>query len=171
MTSRKRSDPTVNQIASFIQYVSQLARSSALHERFVETARLGTGSDLATLRILSRLERLTYTELAERLGLDRTTVSRLAARLIEDGLVSRQADAADKRKAWLAITEEGRRALALIEEVYLGYYEVAIADWSAEEKAAARTVLAALQDGLSRLEIDETGRAVRKLPNAAARPA
>ena len=52
-----------------------------------------------------------------------------------------------------------------VEAVYLGYYEVAIADWTAEERAAARAVLARLRESLTRLEFDEQGRAT-----GAARP-
>lgn len=163
--SRGRADPTVETIAGFIEYVSRLALSDRLRQRFAGTARVVTGSDLQALRVLDRGGPMTYGELAGHLLLDRTTISRMAARLLSAELVSRVTDEEDKRKAWLAVTSAGRKALARVEAVYIEFYEVAIADWSPADRAAARRVLVGLQDRLARLDIDESGRAAGLAPS------
>jgi DNA-binding MarR family transcriptional regulator len=164
MASRKHVDPTVDQIDSFIDFVSRLALSGRVQQRFAGTTNLVTRSELSALRALGRHRRLTYGELAERLVLDPTTVSRLATGLLDLGLVTREPDESDKRRAWLALTPAGGKVLQSVESVYIEYYEVAIAEWTPEERTAARQVLARLRDSLTHLEFDETGRATRVAP-------
>jgi DNA-binding MarR family transcriptional regulator len=55
---------------------------------------------------------LTPSELAARERVQRPTVTRIAARLEELGLVSRAADPADRRSALITITPAGRELLA-----------------------------------------------------------
>ena len=160
MPSRTPIDPTVEQIALFIEAISRMTLNSQVQQRFAGTTSLVTPSELSALRALDRHARLTYGGLADRLNLNPTTVSRLAAHLLELGLVEREVDETDKRKSWLTITADGARILAEVESVYLQYYAVAIADWSPEDRSAARRVLAGLREGLVNLEFDDTGRAV-----------
>ena len=166
MSKRDRHEPTVDEIAAFIQFVSRLTSNERVQQRFAGSTQMVGRSELFALRALNRHESLTYRGLAEQLGLDPTTVSRLAGRLLELGLVEREADEADKRRAWLRLSDAGKKVLGGVEDVYLGYYEVAIADWTAEERAAARTVLLRLRESLSGLEFDERGRATRVVPRS-----
>lgn len=159
MASRKRIDPTIEQIAAFIQAVSRLTLSDRVQQRFAGTTHLVSPSELSALRALDRHRTLTYGDLADRLNLDRTTVSRLAGHLLELELVERETDESDKRKLWLTLTPAGKKILGDVEDVYLGYYEVAITDWTRDERAAARTVLAKLRGSLLNLEFDDNGRA------------
>jgi DNA-binding MarR family transcriptional regulator len=167
MTPGTPTDPTVEQIAAFIQVVSRLTLSDRVQDRFAGATRLVGRSELFALRALNRLGPLTYRDLAKRLSLDPTTVSRLAGHLLELDLVERETDEADKRKAWLRLSPTGAKVLGDVEEVYLGYYEVAISEWTPEERAAARRVLARLQDDLVHLEFDDAGRATRVAPRDA----
>jgi DNA-binding MarR family transcriptional regulator len=164
---RKQSkDRSVEQIASFIEYVSRLALSARVHQRVAGAARVVTPSELAALREVARHGPLTFGELAERLELDRTTVSRLAARLYDLALVSRVPDHDDKRKVWLQSTPAAGAMLASLADVTHDYYDVATADWSPAERAAAGEMLARLQDCLLRLEFDADGRAIGLAPRA-----
>ncbi len=165
MTSRKRTDPTIEQIAAFIQAISRLTLSDRVQQRFAGTTRLVSPSELSALRALERHTTLTYRDLAGRMNLDPTTVSRLASHLLDLGLVSRETDEADKRRVWLTLTSAGTKVLGEVEDVYLEYYEVAIDGWTRDERAAARAVLAKLRDSLLNLEFDDDGRAT-----AVARP-
>jgi DNA-binding MarR family transcriptional regulator len=164
--SRTPTDESVDQIAAFIEYVSKLALSDRVQQRLAGAARLVTQSELGALRAVARFGPLTSGELAARLGLDRTTVSRLAGRLQELELVRREADEADKRKAWLEVTPAGRELLAGLEGVSRQYYEVATSDWTPEERAAAGAMMARLQHSLLRLQFDTDGRAVGLRPPA-----
>ena len=54
-------------------------------------------------------DRVTLAWLADRLGLDRSTLSRTVDALVEKGLLSREPDPDDRRYNVLALTAEGRR--------------------------------------------------------------
>jgi DNA-binding MarR family transcriptional regulator len=163
---KKPKDRSVEQIASFIEYVSRLALSDRVHQRVAGAAHVVTPSELAALREVARHGPLVFGELAERLKLDRTTVSRLAARLYDLELVSRVQDDDDKRKVWLQATPAGGALLGSLADVTHEYYDVATADWSTAERAVAGEMLARLQDCLLRLEFDAGGRAVGVGPRA-----
>lgn len=164
MAKRTRDEPTIAEIAAFIETISRLTLSERVQDRFADATRVVGRSELAALRVLNREGSLTYSGLAARLGLDRTTVSRLAGRLLDLELVERESDESDKRKAWLHLSRAGTRVLQEVEGVYLGYYEVAISEWSSEERAEARRVLARLRHDLTHLEFDDRGRATHVTP-------
>lgn len=58
-------------------------------------------------------------EVAERVVLSRTRVSRLVDEMARSGLVSKQPDATDKRVTWAVITEDGSTALRETAPVYM----------------------------------------------------
>lgn len=58
-------------------------------------------------------------EVASRVVLSRTRVSRLVDEMVRAGLVTKSADPQDKRVSWAAITEEGARVLRATAPVYL----------------------------------------------------
>lgn len=71
----------------------------------------GITLDRALFRLLVAVERLGpigVVELAERIGLDHTTVSRQVAKLDSMGLVARQGSVADRRVREAVITAEGK---------------------------------------------------------------
>jgi len=59
----------------------------------------------------------TMKEIAERLLLDKSTVSRLIAKAIKKGYVSCSSDKKDKRKRFLYLTELGKKTLNAFESV------------------------------------------------------
>jgi len=66
------------------------------------------------IAVLGETDDLTSTEVAVRTLMDKPTVSRAAASLIERGILSRTTDLEDRRRAPLALTEEGRAIYAAI---------------------------------------------------------
>ena len=60
------------------------------------------------IAVLGEREGLTSTEVAQRTLMDKPTVSRAAASLLERGLITRTPDSTDRRRAPLALTPEGR---------------------------------------------------------------
>jgi DNA-binding MarR family transcriptional regulator len=161
----------IEQIAAFIEYVSRLALSDRVQQRLAGATRAVTQSELGALRAVDRQGPLTFGDLADRLGLDRTTVSRLAASLQEQGLITRESDEHDKRKAWLAVTPAGRALLDGLNGVSRQYYEVATSEWTPEERAAAGDMLDRLRHDLLRLQFDEVGRASHLDPGDAQKSA
>ncbi len=77
-----------------------------------------TPREYTVLAVLADRSPLSQTQVAEVLGLDRTTILKLAASLERRGLVVREHDVHDKRAYAVALTPEGdatrRRALKLL---------------------------------------------------------
>jgi DNA-binding MarR family transcriptional regulator len=67
--------------------------------------------DIGTLGYLSHTGRSTISETADKLCVSRPQMSVIADRLVENGLIERTKDEADRRVSWIAITSEGRKAL------------------------------------------------------------
>jgi DNA-binding MarR family transcriptional regulator len=85
--------------------------------RTARRLRQEAGSELSpslasALVTLERHGPLTPSELAARERVQRPTMTRVAARLAEAGLVARAADPVDGRSALLSISDDGRRLLA-----------------------------------------------------------
>jgi DNA-binding MarR family transcriptional regulator len=151
----------LEEISAFITYVSRLATSDAVRRRVAGAAeRLVTPAESAALRAVADAGPVTFKGLAEHLALDQTTISRTANRLLEEGLVARETDPDDRRKAWLTITADGEEMLHRLQHVATQWYEVAISDWTADEQRALGDAMARFRHDLQRLEFDGGGRAV-----------
>lgn len=87
-------------------------------------------------------------ELAARTGLDPSTVSRAVASLVGQGLIERRADPTDLRARVLALTPQGRTALAGIVAWYGEVLDLALADWSPDEIATLSAAVARLTRGI-----------------------
>lgn len=155
----------LDEISAFISYVSLLATSDAVRRRVAGAAeRLVTPAESAALRAVAEAGPVTFKGLAEHLELDQTTISRTANRLLDVGLVTRETDPDDRRKAWLTITAEGSEMLDRLEHVATQWYRVAISEWTTEEQDALGALLARFRNDLQRLEFDGAGRAVALSP-------
>jgi len=156
----------VDEISSFITYVSRLATSDAVRRRVAGAAEcLVTTAESAALRAVADAGPVTFKGLAEHLELDQTTISRTANRLLEVGLVARETDPSDRRKAWLSITADGDEMLHRLQHVAAQWYEVAISEWTPDEQRALGDALARFRRDLQRLEFDGDGRAARLSPS------
>lgn len=66
------------------------------------------------IAVLGERAGLTSTEVAQRTLMDKPTVSRAAASLIERGIIERQIDREDRRRAPMRLTDEGAAIYAAI---------------------------------------------------------
>jgi DNA-binding MarR family transcriptional regulator len=93
-------------------------------------------------------------ELADRSGLDPSTVSRAVAELVTRGLVVRRLDPADRRASLLVLSDDGRTALADAREWYGDLLARALAEWGPAEidafTAALSRFVTDIQDSLDR---------------------
>src|SRR4029079_15239236 len=126
--------------------------------------RLVTPAESRALRAVADAGPVTFKGLAEHLELDQTTISRTANRLLEDGLVTRETDPDDRRKAWLSITADGDEMLHRLQHVATQWYAVTLSEGTTEEQRAPGDALARFRDDLQRLELDSAGRAVALVP-------
>lgn len=66
-----------------------------------------TLSQWQVLATLSRLDKATMGEVAAFCATDRTTLTRTVDRMVEDGLIKRDRDVADRRQVHLSLTDKG----------------------------------------------------------------
>ncbi|MEO6088323.1 MAG: MarR family transcriptional regulator [Umezawaea sp.] len=99
-------------------------------------------ADLATYDVLDAVEaaeqtdqQATVTTIATALAMDQPRASKLVAKAVAAGLVQRQADQRDGRRALLVRTELGRATSERIHEARRAAFDLAMADWSPRERA------------------------------------
>ena len=93
--------------------------SNAVSQRFarkVETAGV-TVAEWVLLRVLYDAESLAPTALAERMGMTKGAITKLADRLVAKALVTRTANPDDKRAQTLALTPRGRSLVPLLAKI------------------------------------------------------
>jgi DNA-binding MarR family transcriptional regulator len=91
---------------------------------------------------------LRMTELAERVLLSRSGLTRLVDRLVRDGLVERQACPSDARGTLAVLTDAGRARLTAAWPTHLrGVVDAVVARLSHDELATLRDLLGRLVDG------------------------
>ena len=107
----------------------------------------------AALATIERRGPLTPSELASIERVQRPTISRVGARLVEAGLVERLPDELDRRGARLRVTDEGRRRLHEVRSRKTAYLAERIERLGPEE----RDLLMRASDLLERL-LEEDGK-------------
>jgi len=101
-------------------------------------------SEVMALGELSEVEGLSQHELAQLLGLEKSTVSRLAAGLERRGWVSRRRDPANRRYFQLKLTDSGRASAERIGRELQAHHQRILAGMTGEEQRSLLTGLAAL---------------------------
>lgn len=87
-------------------------------------------------------------EIARRLLLDDSTVTRQVAAMVECGLVRKEANPADARSALVHVTEKGVEKARAMREERFARLERLFHDWSEEERADCAAVIARLNRSL-----------------------
>src|SRR5581483_7149868 len=98
------------------------------------SARL-TPTNLRALDVLAGGEGIRVGELADRVGIDETTASRLADRLEAAGLVERRRSTEDRRVALLALTREGDGLARLVADQRQRFFRDVLDALEPEERA------------------------------------
>ncbi|MBP7094961.1 MAG: MarR family transcriptional regulator [Spirochaetia bacterium] len=78
---------------------------------------------------------------AEALGLDPSTATRLVDELVKAGFAERLASSTDRRAVLVRRSAEGERKAASIDAAWNGYFELALGTMRPESRAALETVL------------------------------
>jgi DNA-binding MarR family transcriptional regulator len=85
------------------------------------------------------------------LGIDQPRASRLVATAVADGLVRREADQTDGRRAFLVRTEAGRAVTEVIRGSRRVAFAAAMSDWSDDDRVDFARLLSRFVDGLGQL--------------------
>ncbi|MCF3931828.1 MarR family transcriptional regulator [Acuticoccus sp. M5D2P5] len=101
--------PSVSDLDSHLGYWLRMV-SNAVSQRFARAmeAEGVTVAEWVVLRMLFDVDGIAPSMLAERMGMTRGAISKLAERLIDKGLVARAPNPDDKRAHTLALTGQGR---------------------------------------------------------------
>ena len=142
MTSLDRAGDPLTTIDGFIVFLESVARRPRQKHRVLDAA--GTrlsGAGLHVLRVLHWAGSLPMSDLARRLEVDQSTLSRQVRPLEDDGLVERTAGEADKRVAVLRLSASGRKVLDRIHRLRRRDLEVVLAGWTDDDRAELARLL------------------------------
>jgi DNA-binding MarR family transcriptional regulator len=146
-TQMQRDDPRIGAWRAFLRAHAQVIRRL---ERELQDERGMALTDYDVLVQLARADqrRLRMSELADRLLLSRSGVTRLVDRLVADGLVERVLCDDDRRGQWAALTDAGRRRLREAAPVHLRGVTTHFLDrLSADELARLERMLDPIAEG------------------------
>lgn len=103
------------------------------------------------IAVLGRFHALSANDVASRTAMDKVTVSRTVARLLERKLLKRKIDAGDRRKSVLDLSRSGARLHARIAPLALKLEAGLLSGFSVREHDALDTLLDKLESGLETL--------------------
>ena len=127
---------TTAQAAALRELLRTLIRRLGLLERSEAVCCEMTLSQCNALVEIGRAGELSVNQLADRLGLDKSTVSRVSDKLVLDGLLLRQEDPNDRRYAVLTLTERGTQTYTSLEDRMTDYFEEVMASVDPADRAA-----------------------------------
>jgi DNA-binding MarR family transcriptional regulator len=107
-----------------------------------------TVSQCHTLLQVGQRDSLSLVDLAAELNLDTSTLSRTVQGLVMLGLLDRRTDAGDRRYVTIALTAQGRKVAAAIEEKYDTYFQAVLARLPAGSRAAIIDSISAFVDAV-----------------------
>ena len=145
-------------IQETVGYRLALACRAHRNEAAASFAALGlyVGQDLILVQLWAE-EGLTQSQLAVRVGIDVSTMTKALQRLERYGLVERCQDAEDTRVSRVHLTEQGRALQAAVTEALNRVETRAFAGFSDSERAHITTMLCRVADNLSGVSSDLGG--------------
>ncbi|KQX64952.1 MarR family transcriptional regulator [Streptomyces sp. Root1310] len=126
--------PEVIEIERALTRITYLSTRARQHDRLMTLA--GVPLDRAAVALLRQVadsEPLRPGELAQRLGVEASHVTRTVQQLQKSGYVTRVPDPDDGRAQRIQLTEAGRAAVGRVRDAGARGMQLALADWSPEE--------------------------------------
>jgi DNA-binding MarR family transcriptional regulator len=131
---------------AFMPYlVNVLARRFSTELAMVYQARFGIS--IAEWRVIAHLaqnKKVSVREIYARVAMDKSKVSRAAARLEDAGIVEKKTGAADRRLVELQLTRKGRRLYGEIVPLALTYEQESLSPLSLRERGLFRALVGKL---------------------------
>lgn len=146
----------VIEIERALTRITYLSTRASQHERLMAIA--GVPLDRAALALLRQVadsEPLRPGELANRLGVEASHVTRTVQQLEKSGYLTRVPDPADRRAQRIELTGTGRQAVARVREVGARGMQSALADWKPEELRQLATLFHRMVDDFLAYAVDE----------------
>jgi DNA-binding MarR family transcriptional regulator len=133
-------------VLAFMQVLWRVVHAAEQVSKRLAVEQGVTGPQRLVLRVLGLSPGMSAGALAATLHLHPSTLTGVLRRLEGRGLVSRAADAADRRRAVLRLTAKGRRLNALRRGTVEAAIRDALADLTARERASGQQALARIAD-------------------------
>lgn len=145
-TGEASSGPEAFALEQFLPYRLSLL-SNTVSEGIATAYRAEHGLSVTEWRVVAILGRypgLTASDVMHRGAMDKVAVSRAVARLDDKGLVRRTAQAEDRRRVALTLTNEGRALFRAVVPDALAYERRLLEDLSAGDRAELERLLSLL---------------------------
>ncbi|MFE9030549.1 MarR family winged helix-turn-helix transcriptional regulator [Streptomyces iakyrus] len=150
--------PEVTEIERALTRITYLSTRARQHERLMALA--GVPLDRAAVALLRQIadsEPQRPGELAARLGVEASHVTRTVQQLQKSGYVTRVPDPDDRRAQRIELTDAGGEAIARIREAGVRGMQLALSDWSPEELRQLATLFHRMVDDFLTHAVDEEG--------------
>lgn len=135
-------------LSAFLPY--QLAVASArVSKGFAERYRAEFGLSIPEWRVLAHLAQsgaVSVREIHARVDMDKSKVSRAAARLESAGLIEKRENAEDRRLLDMRLTDKGRDLIARIMPIADAYQDAVLAQLGTDAPAFRRALLGLLEE-------------------------
>lgn len=148
--------PEVIEIERALSRITYLSTRARQHERLMALA--GVPLDRAAVALLRQIadsEPLRPGELAARLGVEASHVTRTVQQLQKSGYVTRVPDPNDGRAQRIQLTDTGRQAIDRIRDAGARGMQLALADWSPEELRRLASLFHRMVDDFLAYAVDE----------------
>ncbi|MET7486971.1 MarR family transcriptional regulator [Streptomyces sp. NPDC005538] len=150
--------PEVTEIERALTRITYLSTRARQHDRLMALA--GVPLDRAAVALLRQVadsEPLRPGELAHRLGVEASHVTRTVQQLQKSGYVTRVPDPDDRRAQRIELTEAGQKAVASVRDAGARGMQMALAEWSTDELQQLATLFHRMVDDFLKYSIDEDG--------------
>src|SRR6266568_3309492 len=148
----------VTEIERALTRISYLTSRVRNHERLMALAAVPLDrAAVALLRQVADSEPLRPGQLAHRLGVEASHVTRTAQQLQKSGYVTRVPDPDDRRAQRIELTEAGRKAVDSVREAGARGMQMALSEWPTEELRQLASLFHRMVDDFLTYAIDEEG--------------
>ncbi|WP_406208573.1 MULTISPECIES: MarR family winged helix-turn-helix transcriptional regulator [unclassified Streptomyces] len=148
--------PEVIEIERALTRITYLSTRARQHDRLMALADVPLDrAAVALLRQVADSESLRPGELANRLGVEASHVTRTVQQLEKSGYVTRVPDPQDRRAQRIELTEPGRQAIARVREAGARGMQLALSDWTPEELRQLATLFHRMVDDFLAHAVDE----------------
>ncbi|MFE6176851.1 MarR family winged helix-turn-helix transcriptional regulator [Streptomyces sp. NPDC056464] len=161
--------PEVVEIERALTRITYLSTRARQHDRLMTLA--GVPLDRAAVALLRQVadsEPLRPGELAGRLGVEASHVTRTVQQLQKSGYVTRVPDPQDRRAQRIELTEAGGQAIARVRDAGVRGMQLALADWTPEELRQLATLFHRMVDDFLGHAVDEDGERQPTAPSGTA---
>jgi DNA-binding MarR family transcriptional regulator len=148
--------PEVIEIERALTRITYLSTRARQHDRLMTLA--GVPLDRAAVALLRQVadsEPLRPGELAQRLGVEASHVTRTVQQLQKSGYVTRVPDPDDGRAQRIRLTDAGREAVGRIRDAGARGMQLALSDWSPEELGRLATLFHRMVDDFLSYSVDD----------------